>query len=74
LLERTRSGNRKSEDADKIAAENPHIGSSLDDFLKKKSLLEEVWIVALVEMPAGQIQKSINIAKRDSRRFRMNGN
>jgi antitoxin HicB len=44
---------------------NPHIGSSLDDFLKEEGVLEETRAAALREALAWQVQKSIKKTKRD---------
>ena len=38
---------------------NPHIGSSLDDFLKEEGILEEARAVALKEALAWQVQKAM---------------
>jgi hypothetical protein len=38
---------------------NPHIGSSLDDFLKEEGILEEARAVAIKEAIAFQVQKTM---------------
>lgn len=38
---------------------NPHIGSSLDDFLKEEGILEEARAVAIKEAIAFQVQKAM---------------
>lgn len=38
---------------------NPHIGSSLDQFLKEEGILEEARAVALKEVLAWQVQKAM---------------
>jgi antitoxin HicB len=43
--------------------ENPHIGSSLDDFLKEEGILEETRATALKEVREWQIQKSVKETK-----------
>ncbi len=42
---------------------NPHIGSSLDDFLKEEGVLEEARATALKEAIAWQVQKAMKKAK-----------
>lgn len=42
---------------------NPHIGSSLDDFLKEEGILEEARAVALKETLAWQVQKAMKKKK-----------
>lgn len=42
---------------------NPHIGSSLDDFLKEEGILEEARATALKEAIAWQVQKAMKKAK-----------
>jgi len=42
---------------------NPHIGSSLDDFLKEEGILEEARAVALKEALAWQVQKAMKRKK-----------
>lgn len=37
---------------------NPHIGSSLNDFLKEEGILEETRAAALKEVLAWQVQKA----------------
>jgi antitoxin HicB len=39
--------------------ENPHVGSSLDDFLKEEGIFEETRADALKEVLAWQIQEAI---------------
>jgi hypothetical protein len=45
--------------------ENPYIGSSLDDFLRKEGILEETRDIVLKETLAWQAQKSIKNIKRN---------
>ena len=40
-----------------MAAKNPHIGSSLDDFLKEEGILEEVTAKAIKRVLAWQINQ-----------------
>jgi antitoxin HicB len=42
---------------------NPHIGSSLDDFLKEEGILEETRAAALKEVLAWQVQKAMKKKK-----------
>lgn len=42
---------------------NPHVGSSLDDFLKEEGILEEARAVALKEALAWQVQKAMKEKK-----------
>jgi hypothetical protein len=42
---------------------NPHIGSSLDDFLKAEGVLEQTRAAALKEVIAYQVQKAMRRAK-----------
>ena len=42
---------------------NPHIGSSLNDFLKEEGILEETRTAALKEALAWQVQKAMKKAK-----------
>lgn len=42
---------------------NPHIGSSLDDFLKEEGVLEESRATALKEALAWQVQRAMKRAK-----------
>jgi antitoxin HicB len=42
---------------------NPHIGSSLEDFLKEEGLLEEARAIAIKEAVAFQIQKTMEKEK-----------
>jgi hypothetical protein len=42
---------------------NPHIGSSLDDFLKEEGLLEETRTIALKETLAWQVQQAMRTEK-----------
>lgn len=42
---------------------NPHIGSSLDDFLKEEGVLEEMRAVALKEALAWQVEQAMKKAK-----------
>jgi antitoxin HicB len=42
---------------------NPHIGSSLDDFLKEEGVLEETRAAALKEVLAWQVQKAMKKKK-----------
>jgi hypothetical protein len=42
---------------------NPHIGSSLDDFLKEEGILEEARAVAIKEVIAFQVQKTMEKEK-----------
>jgi antitoxin HicB len=42
---------------------NPHIGSSLDDFLKGEGILEETRAAALKEAIAWQVQKAMKRAR-----------
>ena len=42
---------------------NPHIGSSLDDFLKEEGILEEARAVALKEALAWQVQRAMKRKK-----------
>jgi hypothetical protein len=44
---------------------NPHIGSSLDEFLKEEGILEETRTAALKESLAWQVQKAMKRAKID---------
>jgi hypothetical protein len=39
--------------------QNPHIGSSLEDFLKEEGILEEARAIAIKEAVAFQIQKTM---------------
>lgn len=46
--------------------QNPHIGSSLEDFLKEEGILEEARAIAIKEAVAFQIQRTMekeNISK-----------
>ena len=45
--------------------ENPHIGSSLDDFLKEEGILEEARATALKEALEWEFQKSVRKIKPD---------
>ena len=45
--------------------ENPHIGSSLDDFLKDEGILEETRDTALKETLARQARESVKKIKRN---------
>jgi len=38
---------------------NPHIGSSLDDFLKEEGLLEELQVQAIKEVVAWQLEEAM---------------
>jgi len=38
---------------------NPHIGSSLDDFLKEEGIFEEVQVQAIKEVVAWQLQEAM---------------
>jgi hypothetical protein len=42
---------------------NPHIGSSLEDFLKEEGILEEARAVAIKEAVAFQVQKAMEKQK-----------
>jgi len=42
---------------------NPHIGSSLDDFLREEGILEETRAVALKEVLAWQVQQAMKKKK-----------
>jgi predicted XRE-type DNA-binding protein len=42
---------------------NPHIGSSLDDFLKEEGVLEETRALALKETLAWQVEQAMKKAK-----------
>jgi antitoxin HicB len=42
---------------------NPHVGSSLDDFLKKEGVLEETRAIALKETLAWQVGQAMKKAK-----------
>ena len=42
---------------------NPHIGSSLDDFLKEEGVLEQTRAVALKEVIAWQVQQAMKRKK-----------
>ena len=42
---------------------NPHIGSSLDEFLKEEGILEEARALALKETLAWQLQKAMRRGK-----------
>jgi antitoxin HicB len=42
---------------------NPHIGSSLDDFLKEEGVLEETRAIALKETLAWQVEQAMKKAK-----------
>ena len=42
---------------------NPHIGSSLDDFLREEGILEEARAMALKEALAWQVRKAMQKAK-----------
>lgn len=43
--------------------QNPHIGSSLEDFLKEEGILEEARAIAIKEAVAFQIQKTMEKEK-----------
>jgi hypothetical protein len=51
------------EGGDDVKRKNPHIGSSLDDFLKEEGILEEARVVALKEALAWQVQKAMKKKK-----------
>jgi antitoxin HicB len=42
---------------------NPHVGSSLDDFLKEDGVLEETRAIALNETLAWQVKQAMKTAK-----------
>jgi len=42
-----------------VKKKNPHIGSSLDDFLKEEGILQEARAVALKEALSWQVQKAM---------------
>jgi hypothetical protein len=42
-----------------VKTENPHVGSSLDDFLRSEGLLEEARSIAIQEALAFQARKAI---------------
>jgi antitoxin HicB len=42
---------------------NPHIGSSLDDFLKEEGVLEETRAIALKDTLAWQVEQAMKKAK-----------
>jgi predicted XRE-type DNA-binding protein len=42
---------------------NPHIGSSLDDFLKEEGVLEETRAIALKESLAWQVEQAMKKAR-----------
>jgi antitoxin HicB len=46
-----------------LKKKNPHIGSSLDDFLKEEGILEETRAAALKEVLAWQVQKAMKRKK-----------
>jgi len=48
-------------------AKNPHIGSSLDDFLKEESIFEEAQTRAVKEVTAWQLKKAKKKRKRTVR-------
>ena len=57
-----------------MSKRNPHIGSSLDDFLREEGILEETRAIAIKEAVAYQVQKAMkkeNISKVEMAR-RMN--
>lgn len=47
---------------DSMKGKNPHIGSSLDDFLKEEGILEETRAAALKEAVAWQVQRAMKRA------------
>jgi antitoxin HicB len=51
------------EGGDDMKKKNPHIGSSLDDFLKEEGIREEVRATALKEALAWQVHKAMKRAK-----------
>jgi DNA-binding Xre family transcriptional regulator len=48
---------------------NPHIGSSLDDFLREEGVLEEMQAVAIKEVIAWQLQKAMKERKLSKNRM-----
>lgn len=46
---------------------NPHIGSSLEDFLKEESLLEELEVQAIKEVIAYQLEQEMKIKRSPGR-------
>ena len=42
---------------------NPHIGSSLDDFLKEEGIFEETRAIAIKEALAWQVQQAMDAGK-----------
>ena len=48
---------------------NPHIGSSLDDFLKEEGILEETRAAALKEVLAWQVKKAMKKKKITKKRM-----
>lgn len=42
-----------------MKTKNPHIGSSLDEFLKEEGILQETRVAALKEALAWQVQKAM---------------
>jgi antitoxin HicB len=42
---------------------NPHIGSSLDDFLKEEGIFEETRAIAIKETLAWQVQQAMDAGK-----------
>lgn len=49
---------KTNEGGDQVRKKNPHIGSSLDDFLREEGILEEARATALKEALAWQVQKA----------------
>jgi DNA-binding Xre family transcriptional regulator len=48
---------------------NPHIGSTLDDFLREEGVLEEMQAVAIKEVIAWQLQKAMKERKLSKNRM-----
>jgi antitoxin HicB len=60
---KTRARETTNEGGDQVRKKNPHIGSSLDDFLRQEGILEEARATALKEALAWQVQKAMKKAK-----------
>jgi antitoxin HicB len=56
-------GEETKERSDRMIAQNPHIGSSLDEFLREEGILEEARSIAVKEALAWQVEQAMKREK-----------
>ena len=60
---RSGTGEETKERSDRMTIQNPHIGSSLDEFLREEGILEEARSIAVKEVLAWQVEQAMKREK-----------